>query len=253
MNAIGKIWNWVRRAGRLEVGLLWLILCAAGGLWTFVALAERVVGGDTGKFDKQLLLALRQPGNLALPIGPSWTLQVARDITAFGGGVGIVFITLAVSGFLALQRRFGLLSVVLSSVLGGTALSLVLKELFHRPRPEIVPHLTDIASSSFPSGHSMLSSVVYLTLAALLARAVPNLGTKIYLFVLAVALVFLIGLSRVYLGVHYPTDVLAGWGIGSAWAIICCGAAHFLSRKRLVTEVEDAAEPDRAQRTNPDN
>ena len=220
------------------MGLLLLILCAAGGLWTFVVLAEHVAGGTTGKFDEQLLVALRRPGNLASPIGPAWTLQVARDLTAFGGGTGIALITLGVSGYLALQRRFGLLGVVLSSVVGGTSLSLLLKHLFHRPRPEVVPHLTDIASSSFPSGHSMLSSVVYLTLAALLARAVPDLGTKVYLFALASALVLLIGFSRVYLGVHYPTDVLAGWGIGSAWAIICCGAAHFLAQRCLVADAE---------------
>ena len=250
MNTVEKCWSWVRHGGRLEIGLLLLILGAAGGLWTFVVLAEHVVGGDPGKFDEHLLVVLRQPGNLALPIGPMWTLQVAKDLTAFGGGVGIGLITLAVSGYLALQRRFGLLSVILTSVVGGTILSLILKQCFHRPRPEVVPHLTDIATSSFPSGHSMISSVVYLTLAALLARAVPDLGTRIYLFALAVLLVLLIGFSRIYLGVHYPTDVLAGWGIGSAWAIVCCGAAHFLAQRRQVTDVEKTASIEGMPRKN---
>ena len=232
---------WVRRAGRLEVALLLAILVVAVGLWTFVHLAEEVVEGDSAKFDEHLLLALRRPDNLAIPIGPSWVLQVARDLTAFGGVVGIGLVTGGVAGYLALQSRFGLLAVISASILGGTALSLLLKHAFGRPRPTIVPHLTDIASSSFPSGHSMLSSVTYLTMAALLARVVPDLKTKVYLFVVAILLIALIGSSRVYLGVHYPTDVLAGWGIGSAWAIVCCGAAHFLARRRLVTDAADVS------------
>ena len=238
-SAAVRFGHWVRRAGRLEVALLLAVLVAVAGGWTFVALAEEVIEGDAGKFDEHVLLALRRHDNLAVPIGPHWTLQVARDLTAFGGVLGITLITGTVAGYLALQRRFGLLTVVLASVIGGTVLSLFLKHAFHRPRPEIVPHLTDIASSSFPSGHSMLSSVAYLTMAALLARAVHDLKTKIYFFVVAVVLIGLIGSSRVYLGVHYPTDVLAGWGLGSVWAIICCGVAQFVAQRRRRS---DAAE-----------
>ena len=161
-------------------------------------------------------------------------MQAARDLTAFGGAVGLGIVTAVVSGYLALRRRFGLLGFVLASVLGGTALSLVLKEWFRRPRPQVVPHLTDIAMSSFPSGHSMLSSATYLTLAALLARVVPDWKTKIYFLVVASALTVLIGCSRVYLGAHYPTDVFAGWCVGSAWALVCCLAAHFISTRRLL-------------------
>ncbi len=237
--AISNFLGYVRRAGRLEVAMLLTILCAVIGLWTFVALAEEVVEGDANKFDDRVLLALRQPDNLAVPIGPPWLLQVARDLTAFGGVAGIGLVTGVVAGYLALQRRRGLLSVVLVSVVGGTILALAVKAAFHRPRPSVVPHLTDISTASFPSGHSMLSSVAYLTMAALLARASPDLRTKVYLFVVAVVLIALIGSSRVYLGVHYPTDVLAGWGLGSAWAIVCCGVAHFLARKRLVAGVEE--------------
>lgn len=230
---------WVRRSGRLEVAVLLAILGAVVGLWVFGLFAVEVVKGDVGKFDDSLLVALRRPGDLSTPIGPHWVLQVARDLTAFGGVVGISLVTGAVSGYLALQRRYGLMSVVLVSIVGGTILSLFIKDAFHRPRPNLVPHLTDIATSSFPSGHSMLSSVAYLTLAALLARAVPDLRTKIYLFAVAVLLTCLIGCSRVYLGVHYPTDVLAGWGLGSAWAIVCCGVAHFLAARRIVPGVEE--------------
>lgn len=240
--AVTRFLDWIRRSGRLEVAVLLAILVAVIGIWTFAALAEEVVQGTVGKFDERILLALRHADNLAVPVGPPWLLQVARDLTAFGGGVGITLIAGTVAGYLCLQRRYGLLSVVLVSVVGGTLLSLVIKEAFHRPRPTVVPHLTDIATSSFPSGHSMLSSVAYLTLAALLARAVPGWKTKIYFLVVAVALTALIGASRVYLGVHYPTDVLAGWGLGSFWAILCCGAAHFLAQRRVVRGEDEQME-----------
>ena len=232
---------WVRRSGRLEVAILLAILGAGTALWTFGALAGEVLEGDTAKFDERLLLAVRRPGDLAVPIGPAWTLQVARDLTALGGPVGLGVVTAVVAGYLALERRFGLLSFVLASTLSGTVLGLFLKEIFHRPRPQVVPHLTDISTASFPSGHSMLSSVAYLTMAALLARAAARLHTKIYFFVVAVVLIGLIGCSRVYLGVHYPTDVLAGWCVGSAWAMICCLAAHFISQRRVFPQAEQLA------------
>lgn len=224
--------DWVRRGGRLEVAILIAVLLAVAGLWTFGVLAEEVMEGDTGKFDERILLALRQPGNLAVPIGPSWLLQVARDVTAFGGAFGIGLITSSVLGYLLLERRYGFFTLVIASVYGGSGLALIFKTLFHRTRPQIVPHLTDISTASFPSGHSMISSVAYLTLAALLARAAGDLRTKIYFLVVAVGLIGLIGVSRIYLGVHYPTDVLAGWAMGSAWAIICCLVAHYLSARR---------------------
>ena len=214
------------------------IFGSVAALWIFGELAAQVVEGDTRKFDEHILVALRRPGNLAEPIGPAWTVQVARDVTAFGGAVGLGLVTTVVAGYLALKRRFGLLAFVLASVLSGTALGLGLKVMFHRPRPQIVPHLTDISSASFPSGHSMLSSVAYLTLAALLARVVPDLRIKIYFLVVAVLLIGLIGFSRIYLGVHYPTDVRAGWAVGSAWAMICCLVAHFVARNRLIPQAE---------------
>ena len=238
---VPRLVAWVRRSGRLEVVLLLAILVAVAGIWTFASLAEEVVAGHTGQLDEHLLVALRQPGNLSVPIGPPWLLQVARDLTAFGGVVGIALVTGVVAGYLLLEGRRGLLAIVLVSVVGGTVLSLVVKHAFHRPRPNLVPYLTDIATASFPSGHSMLSSTAYLTMAALLARAVPGWRIKIYFLVVAVILSALIGCSRVYLGVHYPTDVLAGWGLGSAWAILCCGVAHFLAERRIVPDAEEKA------------
>jgi undecaprenyl-diphosphatase len=229
--AWNRLASWLTRSGRLEVAILAAAFVAVVGLWIFGVLGAEVVEGDTGKFDERLLLACREPGNLAVPIGPHWTLELARDLSAFGGVVGLALLTAVIAGHLWLDGRYGLLTFILAAVGSGTVLSLVLKVLFHRPRPEIVPHLSDIATASFPSGHAMLSSVVFLTLAAALARAAPKAQLKCYYLGVAILLTGLIGCSRVYLGVHYPTDVLAGWSLGSAWAVICCLVAHYVARR----------------------
>ena len=96
-----------------------------------------------------------------------------------------------------------------------------MKALFLRPRPQVVPQLRAVVETSFPSGHAMNSAIIYLTLAALLARLVQPRALKVYFLALAMLMTFLVGLSRVYLGVHYPTDVLAGWTVGLAWASVC--------------------------------
>ncbi len=223
--------DYIRRSGRLEVFVLAGLLLVVAGVWTFGAMAAKVMEGNTQRFDDHVLLALRKPGDPAVPIGPRWTLQVARDLTAFGSPTGLFLVTAVVCGFLLLERRPGVATFVLGSVLGGSSLSLVLKEWFRRPRPEVVPHLAEISMSSFPSGHSMLSSVTYLTLAALLARVEPQLRLKVYFLAVAAGLSGIVGCSRVYLGVHYPTDVLAGWCVGATWALFCCILAHVLSSR----------------------
>jgi undecaprenyl-diphosphatase len=108
-------------------------------------------------------------------------------------------------------------------------ISIVLKDAFARPRPQLVPHLSYVTSYSFPSGHSMLSAIVYLTLGTLLSRLVKPLKIKMYIIGIALLLTFLVGISRVYAGVHYPTDVLAGWAAGLTWALVCLLAAHQLT------------------------
>jgi undecaprenyl-diphosphatase len=101
-----------------------------------------------------------------------------------------------------------------------------MKALFLRPRPTVVPQLRPVTETSFPSGHAMQSAIVFLTLGALLMRIADGRVTKLYCFVMAMLLTFLVGVSRVYLGVHYPTDVLGGWIIGMLWASICWLAAQ---------------------------
>ena len=113
---------------------------------------------------------------------------------------------------------------------GGIIASFLLKAAFSRPRPDLVPHHSIVYSSSFPSSHSMASAVTYLTLAVVMARAHGRRRVKAYFVVIAALLTMTVGLSRVYLGVHWPTDVLAGWTAGTVWAASCWLIAHGLQQ-----------------------
>src|SRR5919202_2692817 len=231
------LWARIRLA---ELSVLAAVLLAAGGLLAFVMLAEVIRAGDTRAFDRAVLLALRHPDDLARPIGPGWLQSLARDITAFGGTGILVLISLAVIGFLLLARKPGAAVLVLASVGGGVLLSNLLKSGFERPRPDLVPHSVQVYTASFPGGHAMLSAVTYLTLGALLARIQPRPGLKFYILGLAVLLTVLVGASRVYLGVHWPTDVLGGWCMGAAWAMLCWLAARWLqSRGEVAPDTPD--------------
>ena len=157
--------------------------------------------------------------------------EVARDITAMGSTDILWLATAAVVGFLALDRRYWASGFVLGAVCGGWAVSFALKAAFDRPRPELVPHLMRAYFSSFPSGHSMMSAVVYGTLGSLLSSLVTRRRLKVYFLGLAAALAGLVGVSRVYLGVHYPTDVLAGWSAGLAWSTLCWLVGRKLERR----------------------
>jgi undecaprenyl-diphosphatase len=215
------------------VQLLLVALGVVGGTWVFVGLAGEVVEGDTQAFDRWLLQALRSPDDPAWPRGPRWLVEVGRDVTAFGGPVVVILLTVAVLGYLWLQRRHGALWFVVVATVGGGLLSRLLKEVFDRERPDPVPCLW-VSSPSFPSGHAVLATVVYLTLGILLARLEPRFLLKVYFLGLSMALAFLVGLSRVYLGVHYPTDVLAGWAVGLVWGLLCWLAAWYLQRRGAV-------------------
>nr|WP_246399924.1 phosphatase PAP2 family protein [Amaricoccus macauensis] len=193
----------------------------AGCLWIFISIAEEVMEGETHVFDKTLLLALRNPVDPADPLGPPWLEELARDVTALGGIGILTAITLAVAGYLWLQGHHRSMWVVLASVGSGQVLSSLAKLGFDRPRPDLVPHGMTTYTTSFPSGHSMMSAVTYLTLAVMLARLQPTAALRTYVIALAIALVVAIGISRVYLGVHWPTDVLAGWTAGAGWALAC--------------------------------
>lgn len=229
---------WARRpATRQEfAGLVALALAAAAllGFWT---VAGKMVEGDSRGFDRAILLALRNPADLSDPIGPHWLEEVARDATALGGNAVCTAATLAVIGYLALARKRSAALLVAAAVGGGGALSTVLKLGFDRPRPDLVPHGVEVYLASFPSGHSMLSAVTWLTLGAVLARVQAGWTLRLYVLALAAAMTLCVGVSRVYLGVHWPTDVLAGWSAGAAWALLCWLAALRLQRREAVEGV----------------
>ena len=202
--------------------------------WGFFALADEVSEGDTLRLDRSILLALRNPANLADPIGPSWFEEVARDFTGLGGHAILGLATIGTMLYLAMTRRRGAALFVLASIGGGMVLSAALKLGFDRPRPDLVPHGARVYTASFPSGHAMLSAVTYLTLGALLARFHALRRVKLFFLGFAMGLTVLVGLSRIYLGVHWPSDVLAGWCVGAAWAGLCWYGALLLQRRGSV-------------------
>jgi len=221
-------------AGRHELGVLVLLLAVAAGIWGFVELADEVMEGETGSADQRILLAMRNPADRADPLGPAWVEEIGRDLSALGGTAFLTILTLTVSGYLLLDRKRRAALFAPTAIVGGVLLSLVLKQGFDRPRPDLVPHGAHVYTTSFPSGHSMMSAVTYLTLGALLARVQARPVMKAYVLVLAVLLTTAVGISRVYVGVHWPTDVLAGWTAGATWALVCWLAARALQRQEKV-------------------
>ena len=223
--------------------ILIAIALIVGGVWLFIELAGEVSEGDTVTLDERLLLSLRNPANLADPIGPPWLEETMRDFTALGGSGVLTLLTVSVIGYLVIQRRFRAALLVALAVVGGMVLSQLLKSIFGRPRPDLVPYGSYVYFASFPSGHSMLSAATYLTLGALLARLQKRRRLKIYILFLAVTITFLVGVSRIYLGVHWPTDVLAGWTAGAVWAVLCMLVLHWLQHHGKV-EVANEDSPE---------
>jgi undecaprenyl-diphosphatase len=218
------------RVGRREILALATLSASAALLWGFVELAGDVLEGDTRAFDRAVLLSLRHSDDPAETVGPWWLQVAARDVTSLGSMTVLLLVSTLVVAYLIMKRTVRAALLVASSVGGGMALNSGLKQLFERARPDLVPHVIEVHSLSFPSGHSTLSAVTYLAIGALLARIEPRLWLKAYLLGTAMVLVILIGLSRIYLGVHWPTDVLAGWALGAAWAMLCWLVAFHLQR-----------------------
>lgn len=235
----------IARVSRVERTTLSLVILFAGAAYLFAGAADAIVGGKTRAFDERILLALRTPGDLSNPIGPIWFEEMMRDFTAIGSTGVLTLMVLAVAGFLVMTRKGHAAVAVLVAVVGGVLVSQTMKWAYARPRPELVPHGAEVYTASFPSGHAMMSAIVYLTLGALLARTQSSPAVKAYVMSVAVILTVLVGTSRVYLGVHWPTDVLAGWVLGAVWALGCWFVMVWLQGRGQVETESHAAEPER--------
>ncbi len=199
--------------------------------------ADELIEGERFAVDTRLLLALRVPGDPQTPVGPAWLLQSAVDISALGGYTLLWLFGVAGIAWLVAAGKRREAAWIAVSLIGSSVIDGLLKNWIARPRPELVPHLVQVTNASFPSGHAMISSAVYLTLALMLAEGIGRDGwqgkagrTAVVIFFSGLAV--LIGMSRIYLGVHWPSDVLAGWCFGTAWALLVWMADRWLGRRR---------------------
>jgi len=228
----------VSLAGR-EISLLLPLLVVGTAVWGFAELADEVLEGGTRTFDRAILLAFRTASDLSDPIGPGWAEEMGRDFTALGGVGVLTLIAIAATLYLLLDgKRHAALFVILA-IASGITVSFLLKTGFDRPRPDLVPHGSIVYTSSFPSGHSMMSAIVYLTLGTLLARIQARRRIKAYVLALAALVTVAVGISRVYLGVHWPSDVVAGWAAGAAWAMAWWALAVWLQRRGRVERSDE--------------
>lgn len=216
---------------RREARLIVAFLALAAALLAVVRLGFEIREDGTSSFDRWLLVALRSPADLAVPAGPGWLRPVAIDISALGGVTALTLFTVTAVGYLLATRRWTTAALLAAAVISGSLLGQLLKSTFARARPTLVPHLVEVHSLSYPSGHATNSAVVFLTLGAMLARAQTARAPRIYVMTAAIVFTVLVGCSRVYNGVHWPTDVLAGWVIGGSWALVWWAVALRVERQ----------------------
>ncbi|WP_168077982.1 phosphatase PAP2 family protein [Caulobacter sp. SSI4214] len=227
-------------AARRELGVTSALLVMALGATSFLAIAEDVSEGGTHRFDRSVLSALRVDGQPHQLVGPPWLHVAAVDITALGSITVLSLVILLAFALLASLRRWAEALLLAVGAGGGLLISQGLKRLFERERPDLAYRAVEAVNASFPSGHAMLSAVVFLTLGVLAARYADRRRVKVLAVVSAVLVSLLVGLSRVYLGVHWASDVLAGWSAGAAWAMACWLAAYVVQRRFRPPSASDA-------------
>jgi undecaprenyl-diphosphatase len=223
---------WLHRSAAITIYLPLLVALLL--LYTFSTVADEFGEHAWVQLDRRILLAMREPGSMADPVGPLWFEKIWREVTVLGGSVIVTLMSVLVVGYLLLLREWRTAIVFALAVFGAAVALDLLKDWFQRPRPTIVEPVVLASGLSFPSGHSMLAAVAYPTLGALLARVVPRRRSKVYILLVALVLAFLIGTSRVYLGVHYPSDVIAGWTFGLGWSVLSWWILSRLQRTGVV-------------------
>ncbi len=216
-------------AHRLPVALFAVLTL---GVFAFIAIADEMAEGELRKIDEWLFLSLRSAGDPSQPLGPAWLQETAVEITAIGGFPLIVLTFAAVAGFFFVTERYGAALYAVLSVGSGALLSQTLKQYYGRPRPDLVDHLDTVHTLSFPSGHALVTTVAYLTLASIVIGFLESRRARFYVLAVAVLVAVIVGVSRVYLGVHWPSDVAAGWALGAAWASLSWLIVHFLTRSK---------------------
>lgn len=231
--------HWLRHRELTAVILLGL---AASLIWAFIALLDYVDEDAPGSFDRSVLLSMRTPADVTDPIGPGWVEEMGRDFTALGGVPILALVSLATLGYLVMVHKRRAAVFVFAATFGALLLSNGLKMLVERERPDLVPHGARVYTASFPSAHAMQSATTYLALGVLVASVQRRRRVKAYILSAAVLVTLLVGVSRVYLGVHWPSDVLAGWAVGAAWALLCWLAVRKLQQAGQV-EQPDLAPP----------
>jgi len=234
-----KLFRTLQRLALAEIGAVIAVGVIAFGALAFMLIADQAVDGDSHAFDTSILLALREPGDPDNPVGPVWLESAIADITALGGYAVLTLLVAGVTLYLLAVGKRGSALLVAGAVISGAVLTALLKTGFDRPRPDLVAHLSHAQNSSFPSGHATLAAITYLTLGVLLARVHQRRRTKALAMTYAITLTLLIGMSRVYLGVHWPTDVLAGWALGAAWAAAWWLLAWQLQRRGRIEQPDD--------------
>ncbi len=232
-------YGWLRQ--NVDLFMLLVLAIVVVTAWLTAELADEVQEGSTQRYDEWVLRRLRAPDDRTDPLGPPWFEDMWRDVTALGSASVLTLVTIVCAGYLLLRKKYRMLALLAAATAGSVVVALLLKSLFARPRPEFAAPGTYVLTASFPSGHSLLSAVIYLTLGALLARTTTRYRYKVYFISVALVITMLVGFSRIYLGVHYPTDVLGGWSFGLLWALLCWLVARFLQKRGAIEQPGESA------------
>ena len=204
-----------------DLAVLVSVWCLVVGTLAFLLLASVVQRGSTREIDAKILRSVRELATRKDRPNHLWGEESIIAITSLGTLMVLVSLSCAVLGLLLLTRHWALSLLLLAALGGAIGLNYGLKAYYGRARPDVVPHAQFVSSPSFPSGHALISTAVYGTLGAIGANLLRERRLRIYVMSLAIVLSLAIGLSRIYLGVHYPSDVLAGWTVGFLWSIAC--------------------------------